>query len=87
VCALWEGQFPIDTELDVHNTRKSPGLRRMLAAGEQQARDCAMQVDLPVIGEKRRRSCVCKWTGRGCGGEAGNGGPAGQDGRATGAHA
>ena len=85
-----EGQFPIDNELDVHHTRKSPGLRRMLAAvgheapfarasrqmkllagvevtakevertaeaigheiaaGEQQARDRALQVDLPVLG-------------------------------------
>ena len=85
-----EGQFPIDDELDVHHTRKSPGLRRMLAAVgheapferasrqmkllagveitakevertaeaighdiaacEQQARDRALQVDLPVHG-------------------------------------
>ena len=27
-----QGQFPVDDELDVHTTRKSPGLRRMLAA-------------------------------------------------------
>jgi len=84
-----EGQFPIDDELDVHKTRKSPGLRRMLAAVgheapferasrqmkllagvevtakevertaeaigheiaacERQARERAMQSDLPVI--------------------------------------
>ena len=85
-----EGQFPIDDELDVHHTRKSPGLRRMLAAVghaapfarasrqmklladvempakevertaeaighdiaacEQQARDRALQGELPVLG-------------------------------------
>jgi hypothetical protein len=30
--ACGEGQFPVDQELDVNHTRKSPGIRRMLAA-------------------------------------------------------
>ena len=31
-----EGQFPVDTELDVNETTKSPGVRRMLAAVGQE---------------------------------------------------
>jgi hypothetical protein len=31
-----EGQFPVDTELDVNGTTKSPGVRRMLAAVGQE---------------------------------------------------
>jgi len=43
-----EGQFPVDQELDVSHTRKSPGIRRMLAALGYDApfKRCSQQMKL-----------------------------------------
>jgi hypothetical protein len=43
-----EGQFPVDKELDVSHTRKSPGIRRMLAALGYDApfKRCSQQMKL-----------------------------------------
>jgi hypothetical protein len=48
-----EGQFPVDKELDVSHTRKSPGIRRMLAALGYDApfKRCSQQMKLLAGGE------------------------------------